>query len=91
MREQITQAELQAVLDDEAAIDRKMLEIRRQLKRGATIEPGQLTADFDGDPDGDELEPGVSGFGSMGVSIFPTKTAQRIQQEVARKREKAAR
>ena len=47
MPKQITQAELKAVLELNASVNRKMLNLRKRLKRGASVEPGELTADAD--------------------------------------------
>jgi hypothetical protein len=49
MPDQVTQAELRAVLDDEAETGRhkRADKIRARIRKGATVEPGELRAIFD--------------------------------------------
>lgn len=70
MPKQITQEELQQVLKKDEATNRKMLNIRRRLIRGAHIEPGKLSATADSTPP--NFSPRCTGIYGMGLDIGPT-------------------
>jgi hypothetical protein len=43
----LRQAELQSIFDDLKAIELKVLDYRRRILAGASVEPGQLAAEFE--------------------------------------------
>jgi hypothetical protein len=56
MPKRITQAELAAVLEGETFINRRMMQIRERIRKGATVEPGELGAATDGSYDFDAMK-----------------------------------
>ena len=76
MPKQITQAELRAVLDGETFVNRRMMQIRERLKKGATVEPGELGAATDCS---DDFAPECSSYSNMGLLIDSADATERYQ------------
>lgn len=91
MAKRITQAELQQLLDDEIAVNRRTLQIRRRILKGAEIEPGPLIATTE---PGEEDDPRIAGSENMGLSILPLswhlRSIEDLNQQV-RDRQRAKR
>jgi hypothetical protein len=74
MRKQVTQAELRECLDLETLVNRRMMQIRKRLQQGATVEPGELGARADRSNDND---PEVDNYNNMGLQIANAEEMQR--------------
>lgn len=62
----ITQADLQAIVRLDLRLDRAIIDLRERFQAGATVEPGPITADWDGDDT--PLRP-CCGFNSYGIDL----------------------
>jgi len=69
-KQQITQAELQAVLELNASVNREMLKLRKRLQAGAKVEPGKWSARHDPEPE--DYDPFAPGLYCMGLDISAT-------------------
>jgi len=67
MPKQISQAELRSVLALETEVNRQMLLIRERLKKGATVETGEL--DAFAELGSDDVDPDCLGYNNMGLLI----------------------
>ena len=73
----IWQTELQSVFDDLEIINLKMLGYRRRILAGATIEPGPLTTEWEGEEPGPESprDDGWMNFNAYGLNICAAETS----------------
>jgi hypothetical protein len=87
-RDVITQAELQAIIDADIALDRRCWSLRRRLDSGAVVQPGALDIDVE---EGEFEEAGYAnakGAAFCGLSIDP---AAHVAESKARRAEYARR
>lgn len=82
MPKQITQAELRSVLALETEVNRQMMLIRERMKKGASVEDGELDAfpeigshDFD---------PGCLSYSNMGLLIDARADVREYRETVER-------
>jgi hypothetical protein len=64
----ISQAELADVLAQNESLNRRMVDIRERINKGARIEPGELTAEAEDDDDDDG---GTRSLSVLGLYIVP--------------------
>lgn len=86
-REAISQAELAEVLAQNESLNRRIIEIRERINRGAEVEPGELFAEAERDNDDDGS---TSGLSVAGLDIEPTADLIARNAEIEENRKRVA-